>query len=119
MAHYMLSVHEVAGEAREPRTDDEMRRMGEQIGQLEEEMKSTGAWVLSGRLTGPEAASVVRMSNGRVLTTDGPFAEAREHIGGFYIIVVEDEDEARGWASKVTNAIGAPIEVRQFAGIAT
>ena len=50
MAHYLLSTHTVAGEAREPMSDDQMRRMMERIGVLEEEMKSSGAWVFSARL---------------------------------------------------------------------
>ena len=60
--------------------------------------------------TGP----VVRMSGGEVLTTDGPFAESREHLGGFYIVVAEDLDAALVWASKTTAIIRAPIEIRPF-----
>ena len=49
-------------------------------------MKSAGAFVLSGRLLEPETATVVRVADGDVMTTDGPFAESKEHLGGFYII---------------------------------
>ena len=59
-------------------------------------------------------ATVVRVSDGEVLTTDGPFAESKEHLGGFYIIEAEDLDSALGWASKVTAAVAKPIEVRPF-----
>ncbi len=52
------------------------------------------------------------------MTTDGPFAESKEHLAGFCIIEAEDLDGALGWASKVTAAINAPIEVRPFAGYA-
>jgi hypothetical protein len=116
MAHYMLSVHSVNGEIREPMTNEEMQRSHEQLGILEQEMKSTGAWVFSGRLHEPETATVVRMSAGEVVTTDGPFVESKEHLGGFYVIQAADLDAALSWASKVTGAISRPIEVRPFAG---
>ena len=116
MTHYLLSVHSVEGEVREPMTDEEMQQSHRQLGTLEEEMKSAGAWVFSGRLHEPDTATVVRMSAGEVVTTDGPFVESKEHLGGFYIIESADLDAALGWASKVTEAIRVPIEVRPFAG---
>ena len=114
MAHYLLSVHSVDGELREPMTDDAMKESFRQIGILEAEMKSSGSWVFSGRLHGPDTATVVRISNGELLTTDGPFAESKEHLGGFYIIEADDLDAALVWASKTTEAVGKPIEVRPF-----
>ncbi len=114
MTQYLLSVHSVAGKPREPMTDEEMQESYKQVGLLEEEMKSAGAWVFGGRLHKPDTATVVRMAKGEVLTTDGPFAESKEHLGGFYIIEAEDLDAALAWASKVTDVINAPIEVRPF-----
>ncbi|NUP46844.1 MAG: hypothetical protein HOW97_05945 [Catenulispora sp.] len=114
MAKYLLSVHSVDGEVREPMTDEEMQQSFKQVMAFQEEMKSAGVWVFGGRLTEPATATVVRMSAGQVLTTDGPFAESREHLGGFYIIQAEDLDAALGWASRVTDLIGQPIEVRPF-----
>ena len=114
MAQYLLSVHTVKGEAREPMSEEEMRQFMERVGVLEEEIKSAGAWVFSGRLHEPDTATVVRVSDGEVLTTDGPFAESKEHLGGFYIIEVEDLDAALAWASKTTAAVLKPIEVRPF-----
>ena len=114
MAQYLLSMHRVEGEAREPMTQDEMQLFMKRVGVLEEEMKSAGAWLFSGRLHEPDTATVVRVSDGEVLTTDGPFAESKEHLGGFYIIEAGDLDAALAWASKVTGAINAPIEVRPF-----
>jgi hypothetical protein len=116
MTHYLLSVHSVEGEVREPMTDEEMAQSHKQLGILEQELKSTGAWVASGRLHDPDTATVVRMADGGVLTTDGPFVESKEHLGGFYVIQAEDLDAALGWASRVTGAIKVPIEVRPFAG---
>jgi hypothetical protein len=115
MTRYLLSVHSVEGEARDPMTDEEMQRSYKQVLLIEEEMKAAGAWVFSGRLHEPDTASVVRQSDGDVLTTDGPFAESKEHLGGFYIIEAEDLDAALAWASKVTEVIKTPIEVRPFA----
>jgi hypothetical protein len=115
MTKYMLSVHSVEGEVREPMTTEEMQQSWQQVSIIEKEMKSTGAWYFSGRLHGPDTATVVRVSDGEVLTTDGPFAESKEHLGGFYIIEAADLDAALAWASKVTRAINAPIEVWPFA----
>ncbi|HEV8557865.1 MAG TPA: YciI family protein [Actinophytocola sp.] len=115
MAHYLLSVHSVEGEVREPMTEEQMRQSHQQLGVIEEELKSTGAWVFSGRLHAPDTATVVRVSGGEVLTTDGPFVEAKEHLGGFYIIDAADLDAALAWAGRVTAAIKVPIEVWPFA----
>jgi hypothetical protein len=115
MGHYMLSAHGVEGEVREPMTEQEMRQSHQQLGVLEEQMKAAGAWVFSGRLDEPDTATVVRVAEREVVTTDGPFAESKEHLGGFYIIQAADLDAALTWASKVTEAIRVPIEVRPFA----
>ena len=116
MAYYLLSVHSVEGEVREPMTDEEMAQSHKALAVLEQELKSGGAWVASGRLHEPATATVVRMAGGEVVTTDGPFVESKEHLGGFYIIQALDLDGALTWASRVTGAIKAPIEVRPFAG---
>ena len=116
MTHYLLSVHSVEGEVREPMTDEEMAQSHQQLGVLEQELKSGGAWVASGRLHDPSTATVVRMASGEVVTTDGPFVESKEHLGGFCIIQAADLDGALAWASRVTGAIKVPIEVRPFAG---
>jgi hypothetical protein len=78
MAHYLLSVHTVEGEVREPMTQEDMEQSYKQMNALEEEMKSTGTWVFSGRLHDPDTATVLRMSGQEVLTTAGPFAESKE-----------------------------------------
>jgi hypothetical protein len=115
MAQYLLSVHSVEGEVGDPMTDEERQQSWKQIQVLNEELRSTGAWVFGGALHGPDTATVVRIADGEVLTTDGPFVESREHLGGFYIIEAEDLDAALAWASKTTAAVGKPIEVRPFA----
>lgn len=114
MAQYLLSVHTVEGEAREPMTDGQMQEFMRKVGELEQEMKSVDALVFSGRLHGPETATVVSVTDGEAMTTDGPFAEAKEHLGGFYIVNAGDIDEALSWAQKTSVCVGMPIEVRPF-----
>src|SRR5438270_13875485 len=114
MTQYLLSVHSVTGEVGEPMTGEQMQHSFEQVNALETEMKAAGAWVFGGRLHDPDTATVVRLSGGEVLTTDGPFAESKEHLGGFYIIEAEHLDAAVAWASKVTACVMQPIEVRPF-----
>lgn len=116
MAHYLLSVH-TSGQGPQSMSDDEMHKSFARIGALEQEMKTSGAFVFGGRLLEPEAATVVRVASGKVLTTDGPFTEAKEVIGGFYILEAEDLDAALNWAAKTTAAVGMPIEVRPFWGV--
>ena len=114
MAQYLLSLHNVEGETGPAMTDEEMQQSWKRIQVLNEELKAAGAWLFGGALHGPETATVVRMSGGELLTTDGPFAESKEHLGGFYIIEANDLDAALVWASKTTEAVGKPIEVRPF-----
>jgi hypothetical protein len=115
VAHYLLSAHSVEGEAREPMAEDAMQRVMARVRALEDDMKSTGAWVFGGRLHAPDTATVVRVAEkGEVLTTDGPFAESKEHLGGFYIIEAEDLDAALSWASKTAECVKTAIEVRPF-----
>ena len=114
MTQYLLSLHIVDGEVGDPMTEEEMQQSWKEIQVLNEELKSAGAWVFGGALHEPDTATVVRISGGEVLTTDGPFAESKEHLGGFYIIEAEDLDAAIAWASKTTAAVMKPIEVRPF-----
>ena len=116
MTHYLLSVHSVEGAARDPMTDEEMQRSHQRLRALEQDLRSTGAWVFSGRLHEPATSTVVRLSGGEVVTTDGPFVESKEHLGGFYIIQAEDLDAALAWASKVTGVINAstPTLTKKF-----
>jgi hypothetical protein len=114
MAQYMFAAYSAGGEAGPAMTEEEMQQSWQKILVLEEEMKSAGALVFSGKLLEPDTATVVRMSGNEVLTTDGPFAESKEHLGGFYIIDAQDLDAALVWASKTAAAVGHPIEVRPF-----
>ncbi len=114
MSQYLLSVHTVVGETREPMSPEEMQASMERISTLEAEMEASGTFVFSARLHDPDTATVVRRNDGEVVMTDGPFAESKEHIAGFYIINGDDLDAALAWAGRVVGAINAPIEVRPF-----
>ncbi len=114
MAYYLLSVYSAEVEVAPPMSDEEMRAWWGQILALNDELKAAGVWVFGGRLHEPDAARVVRSSAGKVLTIDGPFAESKEHIGGFYLIDVHNLDEALVWASKTSEVVRKPIEVRPF-----
>jgi hypothetical protein len=115
MSEYLLSTYVVEGEVRgAPGTPEEMQTFMERVIALEAEMDASGTFVFGGALHGPDAATVVGMSDGDVVMTDGPFAESKEHIAGFYIINADDLDAALVWAGKVADATNHPIEVSPF-----
>ena len=114
MSRYLLSTHSVEGSERPPMSDEEMQAFPKRISELESEMKDADALVLSARLAEPAAARVARPSDEKPLITDGPFAESKEQLGGFYLIEAENLDGALGWAEKVTKLIKQPIEVREL-----
>lgn len=113
MTQYLLSVwgDEAVLDATTP---EEMERMYAQVGAFNEEVQAAGAWVFAGGLHRSPTATVVREAGGKVVTTDGPYAETKEVMGGFWIIEAADLDAALEWARKGTVACGAPVEVRPF-----
>lgn len=115
MSQFLLSVYS-SDEPREPMTPEQMQAGFAVVGALEAEMRFEDALLFSARLLGPEAAKVVRPRRRMGETTDGPYAETKEHLGGFYILEVPDLDAALAWAQKVTDAIDTPIEVRPLMG---
>jgi hypothetical protein len=111
MKQYLLSVHGT----HEPMPAPEvMEQMFADTAKVNQEMQSKGVWVFGGGLTEPSDATVVRVERGQVLTTDGPFVETKEQLGGFWVIKAQDLDEALAWAQKATTACRAPVEVRPF-----
>ena len=113
MGKYLLSVHMTSGAAGATRMTPEAMREGyERVPELEREMVDAGAFVLGGRLDQPDKARVVRQSKGRRSVSDGPFAETKEHLGGFYLIEAADLEAATDWADRVSGVIDRPIEVR-------
>jgi hypothetical protein len=112
MKQYMLSVYHAEGESG-PAPEDREKIMRD-VGALNQELMSSGSWVFGGGLYPTSTATVVRGKDGDVLTTDGPFAEGKEHIGGFWVIKATDLDSALDWGRKATVACASPIEVRPF-----
>jgi hypothetical protein len=112
MSQYLMSVYYVEGE--ETPNDEIVAQMYRDVDVLNTKMQDAGAWVFAGGLQTPDIATVVHAENGQVLTTDGPFPEAKEQIGGFWVIEAADLDEALDWASQATVACRGPVEVRPF-----
>jgi hypothetical protein len=82
----------------------------------DEALKQSGHFIVAEALERVETATIVRVRNGKLSVTDGPFAETKEQIGGFYLIDAPTIDAALDWASRVSDAIGEPIEVRSLVG---
>ncbi len=112
MTQYMLSVHH-SPDAPPPPPED-MQKAFKQVELVNQEMMSTGAWVFGGGLEAPDIATVVRTAGGETVMTDGPFAESKEQLGGFWVIEAADLDAALNWATKASAACMGPVEVRPF-----
>lgn len=113
MKQYLVSIYQPDGP---PPPPEFLEPVMQAIAVINEEMMASGAWLFSAGLHPPSSATVVRLQGDRFLTTDGPFAEGKEHIGGFYVINAPDLDAALVWAQKIARAT-APlsIEVRPIA----
>ena len=117
MNRYLLSIYQPDGP---PPPADALQRVMRDVNAVRDEMKAAGAWVFAGGLHPPSSATVVRLQDGKVLTTDGPFTEGKEHIGGFSVITAPDLDAALEWGRKLARAVSLdgrtslPIEVRPF-----
>jgi hypothetical protein len=86
-----------------------------EIGALNEEMDAAGARFFAGGLeSASHAKSLRKQPDGNVAIIDGPYLEAKEHIGGFWILECADMDEALAWGRKAVVACRAPVEVRAF-----
>ena len=103
---YMLLIYE--DESNPPPDDAEMGKWFA----ITEEMRKAGIHVAGEALHPTSSATTVRVQSGDTVTTDGPFAETREQLGGFYIVDVDDLDAAIEWAAKMPNAHKGSIEVR-------
>jgi hypothetical protein len=112
MTQYLLSVHH--------RVDDvfpegeEMQRMFDDVGRFNEKLRSEGAWVFAGGLMPIESATTVDATGEEVRMVDGPFAESKEYLGGFWVIEAPDLDAALTWATEGSAACAGKVEVRPF-----
>jgi hypothetical protein len=109
MQQYLLAVLMTEGDLP---PEDEMQAIYKAVDEVNAELREQGAWVFAGGLHPASTASVVRVQDGETLVTDGPFAETKEQMGGFWVIQAADLDAALAWAAKATAACRAPIEVR-------
>jgi hypothetical protein len=93
-------------------SEDERNRLYADYGTFTNELRESGGLVTADQLQPSTTATTVRVRNDETLTTDGPFAETKEQLGGYYLIDVESLDEAIEWAAKIPSARGGTIEVR-------
>lgn len=113
MSRYLLSIYQPDGPIPEPEV---LNKIMADLDVLNQEMRDAGAWVFTGGLHPASTSTVVRVNDGEVLTTDGPFTEAKEHVGGLWVIEAADLDVALEWGRKAAQATTLPVEVRPFAG---
>ena len=90
------------------------QRMFKQVGDLNKEMMDAGVWVFANGLMPASSATTFTSEGGKVSMIDGPYAESKEQMGGFWVIEAADLDAALGWARKATLACEGPVEVRPF-----
>jgi len=111
MTQYLLTVVEPTDGVLEPEV---LAAIMKDVDAVDQEMHDAGVWVFAGGLYPPSSATVLRPKGDDVLLTDGPFAEGKEHVGGFSIIEASDLDAALDWGRKLARATTLPIEVRPF-----
>jgi hypothetical protein len=111
MTQYLLSVHP---DYDAPMAPQDMEQSYKDVDAFNHELMNSGNWVFAGGLHPPSTATVVRIDGDRVLTTDGPYAETKEQLGGFWVIQAADLDAALAIAARGAKACGAPVEVRPF-----
>ena len=95
-------------------TLEELRERSALLRPLIAEMKAAGVFIFTGGLDDEAPLFSVDASSGTPLFTDGPYVESKEHLGGFAVVDVADEEAARLWAGKIAVACGWPQEVRRF-----
>jgi hypothetical protein len=111
MSQYLVCIHHPDNFDPSSVTEETMR----DIHALNQEMIAAGARVFAGGLTtAGNAKSLRAQPEGKVLVTDGPYLETKEHVGGFWILEAADMDEALAWGRKAVIACRTPVEVRAF-----
>lgn len=115
MPQYLISVwHDESYEV-DFSTPEAQARVA-QVGAFNEELQRAGAWVFAAGLHPSSSATVVRSSGGEVSMTDGPYAETKEQMGGFWVIEASDLDAALEWGGRAAAASEGPVEVRPAQG---
>lgn len=117
MAQYLISVwHDDHYDVEVDFSSDDMQRKVAQVGELNEDMQAKNVWVFGGGLLPTSSATTLRPNNGQVSMTDGPFAETKEQMGGFWVIDVPDLDQALEWSRRAALACEENLELRPFQG---
>ena len=111
MKNYLISVYQPDGPVPPAEVLEPIMR---DIAAVNQELVDARAFVFAAGLCPPSTATVVRADSSEVLMTDGPFAEGKEHIGGFTVIAAPDLDAALQWGAKLSRATTLPVEVRPF-----
>ncbi|WDZ85635.1 YciI family protein [Micromonospora cathayae] len=111
MKQYLLSVIEPDGPAPEAA---ELEKIMRDVAAVDADMRAAGVWVFAGGLHPPSTATLLRVTDGELLMTDGPYTEGKEHLGGFTIIRATDLDTAIEWGGRLARATTLPVEVRPF-----
>jgi hypothetical protein len=93
-------------------SDQEIKATMQAYGDYSRELAAAGAMRGGSELAPVSTATTVRVRNGKAMTTDGPFAETKEQLGGYYLIEVANLDEAIHWAAKIPSAAFGSIEIR-------
>lgn len=116
MTQYLMSVwHDDEFEV--DFSGEEIQRVVAQVDAYNEELQAAGAWLFAGGLQPASSATVLRAGDtGDVSMTDGPYAESKEQMGGFWVIEVADFDAALEWARRAAAACEGPVELRPFQG---
>ena len=115
MAQYLMSVwHDDVYVDNSTSTIPRRSACSRQVGAFNEEMEAAGVWVFGGGLQPNTTATVLRAADGQVSMTDGPYAESKEQMGGFWVIEAADLDAALDWAAKGAAACEGPVELRPF-----
>jgi hypothetical protein len=115
MPQYLISVWHDDSYETDFSTPDAQQRVA-QVGAFNEELRQAGVWVFAAGLRPASSATVVRSSGGQVSVTDGPYAETKEQMGGFWVIEAPDLDAALEWGGKAAAASGEAVEVRPAQG---
>ena len=108
---YMLLIYDEE-QAWAKLSEAERKQVYAEYGQFSQQVKASGQYVTGAQLQPISAATSVRVRNGKRLLTDGPFAETREQLGGYYLVEAKDLDEALGLAARIPSARFGTIEVR-------
>ncbi|WP_127479422.1 YciI family protein [Nocardioides pantholopis] len=114
MTQYLLSVHHGADEDPYAEDPEAARPVFEAVDRFNQRLRAEGAWVFAGGLEPIDTTTTVDATGGEPVLTDGPFAEAKEWLGGFWVIEAPDLDAALRWAAEGSRACQGRVQVRPF-----